>query len=103
MTAKVIGQSFPDALILGLTQVFRPSRVQGELMDRKPSQSDYDPVPIALERLYDVHEVAVQCKVSPKSLHKWAREGRIPAVKFGRLWRFRKSAIDDDLNRQAAS
>ena len=49
MNPKVIGQSFPDALMLVLTQVFRPSRVQGELMDRKPPQSDYDPVPIALD------------------------------------------------------
>ena len=45
----------------------------------------------------------MQCKVSPKSLHKWAREGRIPAVKFGRLWRFRKSAIEEYLDKKAAS
>lgn len=55
-----------------------------------------------LERLFDVHEVAAECKVSAKSLHKWAREGRIPAVKFGRLWRFRKSAIDEYLNSKAS-
>ena len=72
-------------------------------MEKKPPQSDHSLVPVTLERLYDVHEVAMQCKVSTKSLHKWAREGRIPAVKFGRLWRFRKSAIDAYLNRQAAS
>jgi excisionase family DNA binding protein len=47
-----------------------------------------------LEPLYDSHEVALQYKLSEKSLHRWARSGMIPAVKFGRLWRFRKSAID---------
>ncbi len=72
-------------------------------MDKKPPQPDRSPTPPMLERLYDVHEVAVQCKVSPKSLHKWAREGRIPAVKFGRLWRFRRSAIEEYLDRKAAS
>ena len=74
-------------------------------MDKKPPQSERssrqeEP---RLERLFDAHEVAEQCKVSEKSLHKWAREGRIPAVKFGRLWRFRKSAIDEFLDHQAAS
>lgn len=56
-----------------------------------------------IERLYDAHEVAAQCKVSEKSLHKWARQGVIPAVKFGRLWRFRKTAIDQYLESKAAS
>lgn len=74
-------------------------------MEKKPSQSVPRPVPDSpgIERLFDVHEVAEQWKVSPKSLHRWAREGRIPAVKFGRLWRFRKSAIDEYLNSRIAS
>ncbi|HTV10192.1 MAG TPA: helix-turn-helix domain-containing protein [Candidatus Aquilonibacter sp.] len=74
-------------------------------MDKKPPQSEQNvgQDEQRLERLFDAHEVAEQCKVSEKSLHKWAREGRIPAVKFGRLWRFRKSAIDAFLDHQAAS
>jgi len=56
-----------------------------------------------IEPLYDSHEVAVQCRVSEKSLHRWARKGMIPAVKFGRLWRFRKSAIDEWINSKSAS
>lgn len=55
-----------------------------------------------LERLYDAHEVALQCKVSEKSLRRWAKEGRIPAVKFGKLWRFRKSSIDAYLDAKMA-
>jgi excisionase family DNA binding protein len=54
-----------------------------------------------LEPLYDSHEVALQYKISEKSLHRWARMGMIPAVKFGRLWRFRKSAIDQWMNSKA--
>lgn len=74
-------------------------------MDKKPPQSErtLKQDQPTLERLFDAHEVAEQCKVSEKSLHKWAREGRIPAVKFGRLWRFRKSAIEQFLDHQAAS
>lgn len=59
--------------------------------------------PVHIEPLYDCHEVAAQYRVSEKSLHRWARNGIIPAVKCGRLWRFRKSAIDKWINSRAAS
>ena len=74
-------------------------------MEKKPPVSD----PLGrggaegIERLYDAHEVAAQCKLSEKSLHKWARQGVIPAVKFGRLWRFRKTAIDQYMESKSAS
>ena len=58
---------------------------------------------VHIEPLYDSHEVAAQYRVSEKSLHRWARNGIIPAVKCGRLWRFRKSAIDKWINSRAAS
>ena len=74
-------------------------------MEKKPPVSDYSALDKneEIERLYDAHEVAARCKVSEKSLHKWAREGVIPAVKFGRLWRFRKTAIDRYLKSRTAS
>lgn len=78
---------------------------RGELMDKKPPMPNYSLVDRndGIERLYDAHEVAARCKVSEKSLHKWARQGVIPAVKFGRLWRFRKAAIDHYLDSRSAS
>jgi excisionase family DNA binding protein len=58
---------------------------------------------VDIEPFYDSHELAMQCRVSEKSLQRWARPGLIRAVKFGRLWRFRKSAIDEWINRKMAS
>ena len=75
------------------------------VMEKKPVQSvgaergrsdDFEP-------LYDLQDVALKCKVSEKSLQRWARSGKIPAVKFGKLWRFRKSAIDEWMDRRIAS
>jgi excisionase family DNA binding protein len=74
-------------------------------MDKKPAGSVRSRTnrPVHLEPLYDSHEVAAQYKISEKSLHRWARMGMIPAVKCGRLWRFRKSAIDRWMNSRIAS
>jgi excisionase family DNA binding protein len=74
-------------------------------MNKKPPQSaNVHPLrEVTLEPLYDSHEVAEKCRVSEKSLHRWAREGKIPAVKFGKLWRFRKSTIDAWLDAKMAS
>lgn len=71
-------------------------------MDKKPSASVSSDA-VGIERLYDSHEVAAQCRISEKSLHRWARQGLIPGVKFGRLWRFRKSALEEWLGSKIAS
>lgn len=74
-------------------------------MDKKPVQSvgRTEPDAVGIERLYDVQEVALQCRVSEKSLQRWARAGKIPALKMGKLWRFRKSAIDRWMETRVAS
>lgn len=41
-----------------------------------------------------IEELATYLKVSKSSLYKIVREGKIPAQKVGRHWRFRKGAID---------
>jgi excisionase family DNA binding protein len=75
-------------------------------MMKKPPISAQPPASnrvIEFEPLYDSREIAAQCGVSEKSLHRWARLGLIPAVKMGRLWRFRKSAIDEWISSRMAS
>lgn len=49
-------------------------------MEKKPVSLSVATRSEDIERLYDAHEVAAQYKVSEKSLHKWARQGVIPAV-----------------------
>jgi excisionase family DNA binding protein len=41
-----------------------------------------------------IEELAIYLKISKSSLYKIVREGKIPAQKVGRHWRFRKGAID---------
>jgi excisionase family DNA binding protein len=38
--------------------------------------------------------VADYLRLTPQTIYKWAQEKRIPAVKLGKEWRFRRSVID---------
>jgi excisionase family DNA binding protein len=41
-----------------------------------------------------IEELALYLKVAKSTLYKLAQEGKLPAQKVGRHWRFQKRAID---------
>ncbi|MHB8730845.1 MAG: helix-turn-helix domain-containing protein [bacterium] len=45
--------------------------------------------------LITAEEIAALLKVSPKSIYRWASEGRLPAFREGRLVRFLESDVED--------
>lgn len=47
-----------------------------------------------------LEEVASYLRLTPQTIYKWAQEGRIPAAKLGKEWRFRKSILDRWLDEQ---
>lgn len=51
-------------------------------MDDKPSA------------VFTIEELAAYLRVPKSTLYKLVREGKVPAQKVGRHWRFRKEAID---------
>lgn len=51
-----------------------------------------NPTP-TFEPLLNTEDAAALLGVHPKTLERWAREGRVPAYDLGR-WRFRASALD---------
>lgn len=44
--------------------------------------------------LITADEIAALLKVSPKSIYRWASEGRLPAFREGRLVRFLESDVE---------
>ena len=50
-----------------------------------------------------LEEVALYLRLKPQTIYKWAQEKRIPAVKLGKEWRFRRSVLDRWLNEQMLS
>jgi excisionase family DNA binding protein len=43
---------------------------------------------------YSVEEVAALLELHPVTVREYAREGRVPAAKLGRRWRFPKPTFD---------
>jgi excisionase family DNA binding protein len=54
------------------------------------------------ESLLDVAEAAKLLRIHPKTLRNKARQGIIPGVQVGRLWRFRASALNEWLDEIAS-
>ena len=46
------------------------------------------------EPLLDSDEAAQLLKIHPKTLQRLARQGEIPGVQIGKLWRFRRSKLN---------
>jgi excisionase family DNA binding protein len=51
-----------------------------------------------MEDIMTLEEVAKYLKVKPQTIYTWAQDGKIPAAKLGKEWRFRKSMIDKWFN-----
>lgn len=41
-----------------------------------------------------VEDVAKYLRVKPSTIYEWASNGKLPAVKVGRLWRFHRGQIE---------
>lgn len=52
------------------------------------------------EEMLTVTEVATLLRISTATVKKMAGDGRLPAIKIGRQWRFRKVAIDEFIKQQ---
>ena len=50
--------------------------------------------------LWTVEEMADYLKLQPETIRSMARRGELPAIKLGKVWRFRKSAIYEMLSQK---
>ena len=57
------------------------------------------PGPVArCEPLLTSAQAATILKIHPKVLERWAKQGEVPALKVGKFWRYRASALDSWIN-----
>ncbi len=55
------------------------------------------------DEMLTIEDVAAYLKLKPQTIYKWAQTGKIPGAKFGKEWRFRRSAIEQWIDRQISS
>ena len=46
------------------------------------------------DKLLNVKQVAQYLQLKESTIYSWAQDGKIPAIKIGRTWRFRRSDLD---------
>jgi len=46
------------------------------------------------EEIMTLKEVAQYLKIKERTIYKWAQNGKIPAIKLGSTWRFRKEEVN---------
>ena len=49
---------------------------------------------MAKEEIMTLKEVAQYLKMKERTIYKWAQNGKIPAIKLGSTWRFRKEEVN---------
>ena len=54
------------------------------------------------DEILTIEQVARFFQMKPQTIYKWAQEGKIPGVKLGKEWRFRKDMIDEWLDTSIA-
>ena len=47
-----------------------------------------------MDDIMTLEEVAKYLKLKPQTIYTWAQDGKIPAAKLGKEWRFRKRILD---------
>jgi len=52
-----------------------------------------------MDEIMTIEEVAKYLKLKPQTIYTWAQNGKIPAAKLGKEWRFKRAVIDKWFNR----
>ena len=56
-----------------------------------------------VREVMDIRQASSYLGISPDTLYKYASEGFVPAFKLGNRWRFKRSRLDEWMDRQSDS
>ncbi len=54
------------------------------------------------DQLMSVNEMAEYLNVNISTIYMWSQKGQMPAMKMGKMWRYRRSEIDEWLNERCS-
>lgn len=53
------------------------------------------------ETLMDIKQVAAYLQINEATAYNWTQKGKLPGIKLGRIWRFRREDIEAWLDQSA--
>ena len=53
-----------------------------------------------VEKLLTVNETAKILRLNPETVARYIREGKIPAIKFGRVWRVEEKDLEEFIKKR---
>lgn len=53
-----------------------------------------------MEKLLTVNEAAEILRLGPETIARYIREGKIPAIKFGRVWRVEEKDLEEFIKKR---
>lgn len=56
---------------------------------------------VEIREVMDIRQASDYLGISPDTLYKYASEGFVPAFKLGNRWRFKRSRLDEWMDRQS--
>ena len=51
-------------------------------------------MPRSEEALMDIKQVAAYLQINEATAYNWAQSGKLPGIKIGRIWRFRREDVE---------
>jgi excisionase family DNA binding protein len=51
--------------------------------------------PIIYSDVMTVHDLAIYLKMSDAKIYRMARAGKLPVIRIGKTWRFKKDMVDN--------
>ena len=64
---------------------------------------NFSPAKQSVEAIWNTTEAAEYLRIHPRTLTRLAKRGEVPSIHIGRLWRFRRSDLDDWLTSKVNS
>jgi excisionase family DNA binding protein len=78
-----------------------PSEIVGEALMRNVAIRSNNLLVPEVREVMDIRQASSYLGISPDTLYKYASEGFVPAFKLGNRWRFKRSRLDEWMDRQS--
>src|SRR5947207_2833789 len=78
-------------------------KIEDHMIDLTKTAFKFSKSELPAEPIWDSTTAARYLRIHPRTLTRMARQGEVPCIQIGRLWRFRRLDLDDWLTSKVSS